>query len=610
MSANVLSPTSAPRRIASAAAQVGVGCLPVVFLLYALLASGCTQPTSAQHAPNLSKVLTHKLVRTSNPPSAGSGDFAALVVSAEAALPDLSSTRGDYSVDVSGTAHATTAGQALAAQMPDDSGNNWWMVAVGANLTSPTPPEMVMIAMPASLWVPGAITLDGQTAIAYLVDATGNPIAYSTSGTLTLTAAPTTLNAVAVGSFEGTFDIVPAPECTTDADCARGQVCAGGTCITPDCSMVQCPAGMVCDPATLDCVVSGCRTDSECGPGYACQRGQCVPSGCQVTGCPAGTTCDPATGACVAPPSCRANSDCPAGFACVNGGCRSCNNNTCAVNGCPAGYLCDLRTGKCNWTGGCRSNSECGSGTVCVDGQCVVQGCLATGCPSGYACDPSTGQCVASGCQATGCPSGYTCNYSSGQCVPASCRSSAECAPGQVCQNGMCVAAGCQVYGCPSGYVCDAASGGCVQQTGPGSCFEQPWFGQGSFSGTAGTVPMCSAADFSNLKGGPDAAFYDGADGAGDPASLLVIGDLTNGGDTYFIAVLNQCPAAGTVLSAPATQLLILKDVVSGDTEVQVQKTASAGTLSFAAGRSGGLTVTLNATFGSDQVTGNATVAP
>jgi Cys-rich repeat protein len=582
MSTNVLTPFSAPRRIASALAQIGVGFLPVIFLLYALLASGCTQPTG-QHAPNLSKMLSQKLsVRHSATPGKGSGDFAAKVVSVDQQLPSLAGTRGDYSVDVSGTAHAVAAGQALAALTSDDQGNAYWMIAIAQNLASPA--EMVMVAMPASLYAPGTVTIDGNVAIAYLVDANGNPLAYSTSGTLTLTAAPTALNGTAVGSFAGTFDVMTG--CTTDTDCQPGQVCAGGTCITPDCSMIGCPAGTVCDPATLECIPAGCRTDAECGAGFACQNGQCVPAaGCTTTGCPAGMVCDPSSNACIPDGLCRADTDCPTGFDCVNGACRA-HQHGCALDGCPAGLICDLRNGQCIGTA-CRVDSDCGPGAACMRGQCVVLSCAQTGCPAGMTCDPESGTCIATSCARTGCPSGYLCDGSTGQCVPG----------------------GCQVTGCPAGYSCDATTGQCVPGTNPGSCFPQPLMGQGSFSGTAGSVPMCSAADLTNLQGGPDAGLYDGADEMGQPATLLVLGDMTNGGDTYFIAVLDQCPAAGATLSVPATRMLILKDVVNGDTEIQVQKTAKSGTLTFAAGRNGGLTVTLNAVFGTDTVTGTATFA-
>jgi Cys-rich repeat protein len=62
--------------------------------------------------------------------------------------------------------------------------------------------------------------------------------------------------------------------CSSDADCAAGQVCVAGAC-TPACSSDQdCAAGEVCHEG--HCVIP-CRTDAECPAGQFCVGGICSP---------------------------------------------------------------------------------------------------------------------------------------------------------------------------------------------------------------------------------------------------------------------------------------------------------------------------------------------
>ncbi|HEY3446344.1 MAG TPA: hypothetical protein VGK67_08255 [Myxococcales bacterium] len=535
---------SVSRRLGQAIAEVGAGLAPIAFLLYALLASGCTGPAAVpQMAPNLKGVVAQKMSGTPRSAGNGQGTFSAMVVLENQVLPSLSTTTAAYDVSLDGAAHSVPGGQAIGAQTTDDTGGAWWVLMLAQNFAAPT--ESVMVALPASLYTAGSVQIDGYQAVAYLVDANGNPLAYSTSGTLTLTAAPTAPGGLVTGSFDGTFALVPtSAACRLDTDCAAGEVCASGTCMPADCTVTGCPAGMTCDAYSGACVPAGCATDADCGSGLACRNGQCIPAGCSLTGCPAGTVCDASSGQCLAQPTV------------------------------------------------CRTDAECAAGQVCVGGQCQVapSGCQTTGCPAGYACDYTTGACVAS---------------------PAVCRTDADCARGMVCEYGQCsYPSGCQSTGCPAGYSCDYNTGSCVGGgTGTGNCFPQPRMGNGSFTGSAGEVPMCSAAGLGSLNGGPDAGLFDGADENYNPATLFVLGDLMSGnGDSYFIAVLDQCPAAGTVLSAPATRFLVLSQKTTSDTVIQVQKTASAGTLSFSAGANGALTATLSATFGTDTVTGEGSV--
>lgn len=537
---------SVSRRLGQAVAEVFAGLLPVFFLLYALIASGCTGKAEApQMAPNLRSALTQKISGTPRSAGNGSGSFSAMVVLENQMLPSLAGTSATYDVAVDGTRHAVSGGQAIGAQTTDDTGSPWWVLMLAKSFAAPT--EALMVALPASLYAPGTVQIDGYQAIAYLVDADGNPLAYTTAGTLTLSAAPTAPGNLVVGSFDGTFAAFStSTSCRVDSDCMAGEVCAGGTCMPADCSVTGCPAGMACDASTGACVPAGCATDSDCGSGLACRNGQCIPAGCSITGCPAGSLCDATSGQCIIQSTpCRADSD------------------------CAAGLVCDVATGTC--------------------------------------------QSAPSGCQTYGCPSGYTCDYTTGACVNGStaCRTDSDCARGMVCEYGACAyPSGCQTYGCPAGYTCDYASGACIAgPTGVGNCFPQPKMGTGTFTGSAGTVAMCSAAGLDQLNGGPDAGLFDGEDENYNPATLFVIGDLMYGnGDSYLIAVLDQCPGAGTVLSAPATRFMVLKQSITNDTVIHIQKTASAGTISFASGLNGALTATVSATFGTDTVTGEATL--
>ncbi|MBI5548977.1 MAG: hypothetical protein HY901_34270 [Deltaproteobacteria bacterium] len=516
MSATVIAPLSIWRRVTEVFAHVGVGFAPIVFLLYALLASGCSSPVE-QRAPRFLKgVVAQRMSGSPATSGNGQGTFSAMVVLENQVLPALDATRATYSVDLAGDTHSVAGGQAISAQVSDEAGELWWVLMLAPDFASPT--ESVVLVLPAARYATGSVTLDGTEAVAYLVDALGNPLAWTTSGTLTLTAAPTAPGQLAAGSFDGAFALVSsAMDCRADSDCASGEVCAGGTCIVADCSVTGCPAGLLCDRATLQCVPAGCRSDADCGAGLACRNGQCIVG-----------------------PACRADSDCAPGQRCAAGTCQS------------------------------------GSG------------CSTTGCPAGMTCDPSTDTCAAN----------------------AHCRTDADCGRGMVCESGQCSSpAGCQQYGCPPGMTCDLYSGQCTGGTGVGYCFPEPRLGQGSFSGSAGTVPMCSAAGLDSLNGGPDAGLFDSADESGEPSTLFAIGDLTNGtGDTYLIAVLDQCPGAGSVLSAPATRFLVLKQITTSDTTIQIQKQASGGTLRFAAGMGGGLTANLSATFGNETVTGSGTL--
>lgn len=153
----------------------------------------------------------------------------------------------------------------------------------------------------------GTRLVDNVSTFAGIFDsATGNPIALATGGTLVITAAGATIT----GSFNGTLEDVqgtPPPGCRSNADCAAGEVCSAGQCVTapnpPACTTsAQCAAGQVCTNG--QCVTStppGCTSSAQCAAGQVCSNGQCVTS--------------------TPPPTCQTNADCSVREVCSAGQC-------------------------------------------------------------------------------------------------------------------------------------------------------------------------------------------------------------------------------------------------------------------------------------------------
>jgi hypothetical protein len=151
-----------------------------------------------------------------------------------------------------------------------------------------------------------------------------------------------------------TPDSGPAPQCSSDPDCAAdggsGSKCLDGTCVAP---------------------VNQCSDGTQCTGGQACVAGVCTPS-------------------------CTGGAVCPTGF--------SCNTTTgvCTGNPTPCGEAADAGT--------------CGGGTTCVDERCVPSCGDGGTCPTGDVC--VGGGCIPDQkpqfvCQADGvgpgCAAGSTC---------------------------------------------------------------------------------------------------------------------------------------------------------------------------------------------------------
>ncbi|MEE2779792.1 MAG: hypothetical protein VYE15_04655 [Myxococcota bacterium] len=275
--------------------------------------------------------------------------------------------------------------------------------------------------------------------------------------------------------------------CTTDTECASGQVCDVATgqcriCEGLECETTEdpcgglCTAAQTCDEATGTCIdapsngadwacdpctteadcdgglcvplssgkvcLQGCGSDNDCVTGWSCQAGACAPAGfscagCLTDGCSGGQVCNTISGECASPTSacdlCTYDWECGPTQACVKSGpgLRVCKPR-CTNSECPAGTTCtkdsDSNIDICD--GGCSEapcNPACGGATPhCVNSSCVQ--CIDdTHCTeAGATCNTQTGFCEGDGAQCAD-PTPY---FKGGQCV--------ECLNDGHCQVGTC----------------------------------------------------------------------------------------------------------------------------------------------------------------------------
>lgn len=219
----------------------------------------------------------------------------------------------------------------------------------------------------------------------------------------------------------------PVPACTQDSECAIGEVCVNGTCVScasasescsTQCPQGVCPLGYICTGQGVCTLQGSCTSDSDCPVGSVCESNTCVP--CSSVNAPCSSQCPQGT--------------CPSGENCVQGVCEA------RAPSCPSGIACP-------------SAGTCPCGYACVDLCCVPQCsadllCCNTTCPSGYTCGPY-GCCVRvfTGCSGpcsapSDCLTGCTC--SGGKCVEAvgtcsgNCTTNSDCASGCQCLAGVC----------------------------------------------------------------------------------------------------------------------------------------------------------------------------
>lgn len=219
--------------------------------------------------------------------------------------------------------------------------------------------------------------------------------------------------AVGCGSSHGAGDGGPTPTaCTTNADCAGGELCVGGQCLEACGAADPCTDDtLVCSPATNLCVE--CATSSDCGADERCEAERCVAACGSDADCAGGERCDVTSGVCVSL-GCGSDADCPGGERCevATGSCEV----ICALaSDCAPGELC--LAGMCleETTAECTGSAECDGLEQCVGGLCR--------CPAEFRCgdecvDPAT--------------DGFHCGACGNECdLAAVCEAGACCAPAE-----------------------------------------------------------------------------------------------------------------------------------------------------------------------------------
>lgn len=274
----------------------------------------------------------------------------------------------------------------------------------------------------------------------------------------------------------------PAPGCTSDTDCAAGQRCDRGVCVS---------AGGGTTPLGGTCAAHG-----ECETG-SCLAGICTQS-CDwpAGGCPDGFYCDgEATGACGAGvclrgrsgaaalgDSCTGHTEC-ANLYCFEGRCAEpCNPSV--VGTCPSGGACQVGSLPCR--GACGSSGSlgdpCNGNAACASGMCAEaagnQFCT-------QLCDTSSP-----------CPTGYLCTGAGAVsvCIPDGGALGGDCARNEDCATGICAFEDDRTY-CTR--ICDDASPcpnamGCVESGTPGIRVCQP--GGGGGGGGRAHIEGCSVS--------------------------------------------------------------------------------------------------------------------
>ncbi|KAK3931322.1 Fibrillin-1, partial [Frankliniella fusca] len=277
--------------------------------------------------------------------------------------------------------------------------------------------------------------------------------------------------------------------CRTDIDCLSDERCVGGVCKAVCNSDSKCGPGQICENRLCDV---GCRSDVVCPDNQACIDKQCrdpcegtttcgTCAVCRVSNhnvqcsCPAALLGDPLV-ACVKPARrcgadagpcdcdeagycanrCGAHADCDCGESCEQGRCRvRCSPGA----GCPPGLICV--GGSC--LPGCRSHADCPNDRACLSGQCGDP-CTRSPCGLNALCRVSDHRALCL------CPDGFqgepTKACTQYECLEDSdCEPNKRCGPDKACRNpclepGTCGAnAQCRVVGrraqcsCPPGRI-------------------------------------------------------------------------------------------------------------------------------------------------------------
>jgi Cys-rich repeat protein len=188
--------------------------------------------------------------------------------------------------------------------------------------------------------------------------------------------------ACVAGTCRGTSTL-----CQFNYQCNPGDECVDGRCLATcrqgatDGGVGACPSGLVCstDGHCVEPAPTGGGTCSNCAAGQVCSNGACVSACTADSQCNTGDFCD--NGVCRLddrrpPPFCVMDSQCAAGSVCRNGVCRAAcptgTNDECLrrdvnFNVCGADHLC---TSSNEQNPQCQRNSQCAAGQTCVNAIC------------------------------------------------------------------------------------------------------------------------------------------------------------------------------------------------------------------------------------------------
>lgn len=229
-------------------------------------------------------------------------------------------------------------------------------------------------------------------------------------------------------------------ECSSDSDCASGEVCVWSPCPAIDCSPGSscpepaCPETGTCEQAESDVYWGDtCETTADCPMGFTCEESglacETYGCGCACPPCEPGGECPPCECDCPEPPpcdesvikvcafspqACSSDADCESGFECAAeevcyGSSCACSGTDCVCAECPPGETCPPC--ECPEPEPCSCPDEpeetCETvGNYCVPKQVACDS--ASDCPADWDCAPIGGGDTTT-CGCASCPPGETC---------------------------------------------------------------------------------------------------------------------------------------------------------------------------------------------------------
>lgn len=232
--------------------------------------------------------------------------------------------------------------------------------------------------------------------------------------------------------------------CSSDADCAPGNVCSSShTCGPPAGNGAPCLRG-------AECVAGVCGSDHLCGvtDGSPCSHGSDCRSGRACAGTP--PTCGRT---CTADDQCGPLEFCRAGACVPRQGDGPCQRGTeCLAGICGPGGECGVPIG---WP--CAGPGDCRSGSCGPTGTCTSTCSGDRDCASSRFCDLAQKKCVPVAVGGGACTDGASCgSYLCASDMMCGGTAAAPCGADLVCRVGVCYS-GDTLCGVPNGGPCDTA---------------------------------------------------------------------------------------------------------------------------------------------------------